>query len=769
MFPPSEQSDTARDANTTLPSIGLKGKTATVFEPGLIVDQSYRLIEQVGKGGMGVVFSCTHLVLQKDYALKLLLASKVSREAWSRFQIEAKALAKLNHPGIVGIHNMGVHKGSDDETPYYVMDLLSGENLSYLVRKTGPLQVDDALVYFMQVADALQSAHTQGVVHRDIKPSNLMLLRDQTNHVAHIKIVDFGIARVTQTASSGLSAQSQTATGVIIGTPVYMSPEQCRGERVDQRSDIYSFGCTLFEALTGEPPFRGANAMQTLMMHQSEAVPKLAGKMPESELTEQFSAGLQAVIDKALQKKVSLRYQSMAQLKHDLVRIMEGKEVSNKGLIRATVADIELFDTSAMEERELERQRHNERNFRNILEGGEDESDEDKLVENGSRKRQRLFIGISVAISLAVVGIVSVTLWQPVPKAEPNHELTDVFTDYPENKLTPPLLMKQIGTSASEQEVFKTFNWPAEVDYESNSRRLVEAYMTATTPPKAKLLKYKNGGAFRFPSEFYIGAIQFDDRPIEYATGFMPLAYPLAEESRHEVHYYSNAFTKKYVQLLDRFGPDDLTGIDCKFENVKAAIAKLSKWHRLKDLSFFNCLTKCLPNYEDQIEDSPMSDQILPSLNSFSNLRSLGLAGPKISGRAITQMPLLGKLKCLKVKGITDCASLLASLPRYDNIEELWLMTLGLEDSDLEPLTRMKNLKSLRITRSQLTPKSLEYFKRMPALEKLKLDRPWTNEETAKFKEAMPIFEFEPVFDFRFWKFSPEKAPSEGLLSKGAG
>ncbi|MBA4079591.1 MAG: hypothetical protein C0508_31485, partial [Cyanobacteria bacterium PR.023] len=268
--------DKFREADSTVFSGAARSEQHTAFRPGMVIDQSYRLNKVIGQGAMGVVFSCTHLVLQKDYALKFLLASDLSSEAWSRFQVEAKALARLNHRGIVGIHNMGVHHGraqGDDiecDTPYYVMDLLSGENLDDLLRKSGPLTLKQALDYFIQVADALHSAHAQGIVHRDIKPSNLMLLRDKNEHITQIKVVDFGIARVNR---SGHGSQSQTATGLVFGTPYYMSPEQCRGERVDQRADIYSFGCTLFEALTGEPPFKGNNAFQTFMMHQGDDAP----------------------------------------------------------------------------------------------------------------------------------------------------------------------------------------------------------------------------------------------------------------------------------------------------------------------------------------------------------------------------------------------------------------------------------------------------------------------------------------------------------------
>jgi serine/threonine protein kinase len=763
VFPPSEQFDTASDADKTIFSIGSKGKTVTVFRAGLMVDQTYQLIEEIGQGAMGVVFSCTHLVLQKNYALKLLMANELSKEAWNRFQVEAKALAKLNHPGIVGIHNMGVHHGLDDNTPYYVMDLLSGENLDDLIKKSGPLAVNQALDYFIHVADALQSAHAQGVIHRDIKPSNLMLVRDQSERVAQIKIVDFGIARVNQ---SGHSSQSQTATGVIIGTPFYMSPEQCRGERVDERSDIYSFGCTLFEALTGQPPFKGGNAFHTFMMHQNDPAPTLASKRNSQVSAEEFPAeefpeGLEAVIEKTLHKNVSERYQSMAQLKHDLERVMQGKGVTSRGLRRTTVPDIALFDTSVLKPRDRS-------GYKRLSNGPDDlgdddeEFDDDLPAESGILAHPRLLLGGSLVIALVVVSVLANTLWnEPSPQLEVHKEQADPFAELEQSSLTPPAVMKKVGASEAEIAFFSKFNWGVEGAYESTYRKKVESYMEKTSQPNVQPISYKVAGAFQFPSDFYLGAIQFDNGPIEHATGFMPLSYPSALEHEHEVHYYSSVLSQDYPQLLERFGPDDLTGIDLKLNDTKAAIACMRKWRRLRDLSFFNSITKCLPTFEHKIEDSPLTDAMLPSLNSFSNLRSLGVAGDDISGPAVAKMPLLKTLKTLKIKRIKNVQPLLEALPRFDNIEELWLMSLYLKDSDLEPLTRMKNLQSLRITRSQLTPASLEYFKRMPALKKLKLDRSWSKEDTERFKQAFPGFEFEPVFDFHFWKLAPGKAPSE--------
>jgi len=780
--------DRFREADSTVSSGASRSEQHTAFRPGMVIDQSYRLNKVIGQGAMGVVFSCTHLVLQKDYALKFLLASDLSSEAWSRFQIEAKALARLNHQGIVGIHNMGVHHGRaqggdiECDTPYYVMDLLSGENLDDLLRKSGPLTLKQALDYFIQVADALHSAHAQGIVHRDIKPSNLMLLRDKTEHITQIKVVDFGIARVNR---SGHGSQSQTATGLVFGTPYYMSPEQCRGERVDHRADIYSFGCTLFEALTGEPPFKGNNAFQTFMMHQGDDIPSLESRRAEGASTEEFPDSLEAVVAKTLQKNVADRYQSMEQLKHDLERVKQGKDVTSRGL-RSTIAP----EAKSYSDEE-----------------GDDATDDDSLA--GSRAvlgQPRWLLAVSLLVAVGVVGVFVYFVWREpaktpgsnlaqvlevkksttastplvashatastattagvatasVSSAQPELETlmsgspdNDIAADLFREKLSPVKLLESVGASQAEKDMFKKFDWVRELEYEKAAKTKAEEYIRSNWPPGTAPVFYKSHGGFRFPAEVYLAAIQFDNGAIRYAQGDIPAINERTKRPAQSVHVYLGELTSDFPGMLDGFRADDVTGLDIRIKDPRAAIMRLRKWKRLRELSFFNGLTKSLPTYEEKLENSPVSDDMLGEIDSFSHLQSLGLAGAKVSGRAIAQMSLVRKVGTLKVKGISDIGPLLAKLRKCDNIKELWLMSLYLRDQDLEPLTHMKNLSSLRITRSRLTPDSLAYFKRMPSLKHLKLDRSWSNGDKAQFKRAIPGYEFEPVFDKYFWKLVP--------------
>ncbi|MBI5175229.1 MAG: serine/threonine protein kinase [Candidatus Melainabacteria bacterium] len=303
------------------------------YKPGVTVGEDYVLQEFLGKGGMGVVFRASHRFIKQDYAIKLLPLDLLTEENWLRFQREAQALAKLNHPGIVRIFNMGIDR---QRCPYYVMELLTGISLADALKERGPMPQPDALACFLKVASALEAAHKQHIIHRDVKPANIMLLAPNEQAVTQasqgpsVKLVDFGLARVIENKMMEQSLvrvkeeQNLTRTGNVFGSPLYMSPEQCRGELLDVRSDIYSFGCSIFEALTGLVPFHGQTPLETFMMHESKSPPKLSEMSPLST----FSDDLENAVARMLAKRKEDRYQNMDSLIHDLERISVGKPIA---------------------------------------------------------------------------------------------------------------------------------------------------------------------------------------------------------------------------------------------------------------------------------------------------------------------------------------------------------------------------------------------------------------------------------------------------------
>jgi len=287
-------------------------KIATAPKPaeliGTVVAHKYKLIESLGSGGMGVVFKAQHILMNKTVALKMLHPHLiVSDHCLIRFQQEAKAASHINHPNIISVFDFGT---SESGQPFIVMDYIGGRSLEDLLKVEGALDPERCLRIFIQVADALAEAHKSGVIHRDLKPSNVMLVPDGTSSES-VRIVDFGIAKILNSDAN----DQLTKTGEIFGSPCYMSPEQCRGSVLDERSDIYSLGCVLYEALTGKAPFHGETIFETMYFHLNKLPAPLS--MPPG-LGQRYRNRLEPIIFKSLEKSREQRIQSMAQLSSGL-------------------------------------------------------------------------------------------------------------------------------------------------------------------------------------------------------------------------------------------------------------------------------------------------------------------------------------------------------------------------------------------------------------------------------------------------------------------
>ncbi|MGH9551977.1 MAG: serine/threonine protein kinase, partial [Terriglobales bacterium] len=239
-------------------------ETTTHLELEQIIDGRYRVLSLLGKGGMGSVYRVQTVPDKHEFALKTLNPGSVTETTWRRFQKEAKAAELLDHPALIKVHDFGL---IDDKQPFFVMDLFEGENLAALIKEHGPLTFDRTIDVFFPVCQGLGYSHQKGVIHRDIKPSNIMVANLDNPPLLTVKIVDFGIAKMRTTEDD--ESMTLTRTGEVFGTPFYMSPEQCLGQALDHRADIYSLGCVMFESLTGLPPFMGESALSTMMKHQS--------------------------------------------------------------------------------------------------------------------------------------------------------------------------------------------------------------------------------------------------------------------------------------------------------------------------------------------------------------------------------------------------------------------------------------------------------------------------------------------------------------------
>ena len=266
------------------------------FEGEPELQDSFEFLGTIGSGGMGVIYKARMHSLNKLVAIKMVHQHLVFDDTLRRFQIEAQATAKLSHPGIVKLVDFSATtKGQ----PFIIMDLVDGENLSQLLSREGHLSKDRFIKIFSQVCDALSHAHKRGVLHRDLKPSNIMIRPND-----EIRLMDFGIAKIV--GDSETMSQNLTKTGEAIGSPIYMSQEQARGAKVDQRSDLYSLGCVMYEALSGTPPFVGGTPIDTMLMHLNDDVMPLR----EASLGLNIDPALESLVMALLKKSPEERCQS---------------------------------------------------------------------------------------------------------------------------------------------------------------------------------------------------------------------------------------------------------------------------------------------------------------------------------------------------------------------------------------------------------------------------------------------------------------------------
>lgn len=287
-----------------------------MFERGMIIQNRYEIIEEVGSGGMSIVYKAKCHVLNRYVAIKVLKPEFSDDKSFvSKFRIEAQSAAGLSHPNIVNVFDVGEENGFH----YIVMELVEGITLKEYIQQNGRLPYTTALDFIMQITAGIEVAHEHHTIHRDIKPQNIIVSKNGT-----LKVTDFGIAK---------AATSNTIASSAMGSVHYISPEQARGGYSDERSDIYSLGITLYEMLTGRVPFEGENNVTVALMHiQSEMI-------PPREFYPDIPIGLERIVMKATQKKPEKRYLTTATLMMDLKKVLANPNAMDVGVIGAVMMD----------------------------------------------------------------------------------------------------------------------------------------------------------------------------------------------------------------------------------------------------------------------------------------------------------------------------------------------------------------------------------------------------------------------------------------------
>src|ERR1700722_11749650 len=280
-------------------------RSAHELQPGMIIRNKYEILDRIGVGGMGVVYRARHLTFNEMCAIKIVTDQIAGDSNFlQRFQKEAVVTRKLRHPNAVRVDDFDY---TDDGRPFIVMELVEGKNIGEILQEQGPFRVARAVRITTQVAQALGVAHKLGVVHRDIKPGNILLTTDEQGQES-AKVLDFGIAKLREAAGDANSGM--TMTGMVVGTPLYMSPEQFMGKKgdgeIDGRTDLYSLGVVLYQMVTAQLPFEGDTLYSLMMQHMQGTVKPPREVVPELNIPESLSR----VILKAIDKSRELRFQT---------------------------------------------------------------------------------------------------------------------------------------------------------------------------------------------------------------------------------------------------------------------------------------------------------------------------------------------------------------------------------------------------------------------------------------------------------------------------
>ncbi len=652
---------------TAISQLHRRGESATLpINPGTIIGGTFKISSVIGVGGMGTVYLAQHRTLPQNFALKVLAQNLVSAQHWQRFQAEAKTLAALKHPNLVNVYDLGIHENS---VFYYSMDYLEGRNLETILAQEGPQTLERAIEIFLAVLDGLAYAHRNGIVHRDIKPANIFICNKGTS-AADVKILDFGIAKLLNVDTAG---QGLTAAGEICGSPFYMSPEQCAGNAVDPRSDIYSVGCAMFETLSGFVPFEADSAIEIAMMHEESEPPTLSEVIPD-----QLPYSVDLVIAKCLAKHPRDRYQSAKELTLDLERIRDGKDLTSYSPLRPGRA--------------------------------EDEPELDLELED---KQNRTALLVVLATILVFAGTGGFLVWnaffKPVekPKVE-TVEKTVKKNDDTEKNFSDPDGDDQFVSEMADKPFVDRFLRTRHTNYS----RIIEV----------QGVKKKQ---FSFPTDFSMGNLTYlANQRFFKARGIitMPKDGTLIIQANNNV--------AEYPELLKYFQKDDINALE--FRNSQISNPLLMRY--ISDLTSLKSLRFVAIELESQ--DFPYFDKLKNLTNLELKLTTHGadLARstvlPQLDSLYIskcsTASPLIEKLThCNKLTSLylvrsriaaQDCKNL-AAIP---NLEELALDDIIISDQNLEQLSEAKKLKQLRLPKciglTQACRNSLTKFKSLESV-----------------------------------------------------
>lgn len=612
-----------------------------VYEKGKILVDRFRIIELLGQGGMGSVYKVDDMETGATVALKYLHKQQTNDASWRRFDMEARTANKLDHPNLIKVHETGL---MPDGQPFFVMDLVEGEALADLLKERGRLTLDKALKIFIQVGFALSYAHSNGVIHRDIKPSNIMLQHTDDGETigSIVKVVDFGIAKLM--GQDEFNQQTLTRTGEIFGSPLYMSPEQCTGSGIDHRSDLYSLGCVMYEALTGAPPLVGENALSTMMKHQSET----ALTLKEASLGIDFPEKIEQIVAALLEKDINRRYQSAQLLTADLVNFEASPESASVSAAQA-------------------KPKH-------------------QPTQPNSHLQTAIYTFICVAVFASGIGIGFLI---PHEKQKNYSLVREVL--FSENIKRDPF-SKQAENEGIEN-TDKLLIGPYVTYAQQNLAKMEKDNSYFSTVDKAANLR-----KFNFP-RFKIGMIGEINVCNLKASGEVSL--PL----NTQIEFCPTDIFKRHPRLFKRFRGDDLRALnlsakradlDKDFLDFADVNKVLENCTHMKQLEAIN------------LDDSDLNSNGLRYLDGFSKIKALCLARCALPTEEIAKYKYLKQLSFLKLITSTKITPVLEKLRDSKAILVLVLNKSYFDDNDARLLGEIKQLRSLEIRATRITDEAIK-------------------------------------------------------------
>lgn len=617
------------------------------------IPDRYEILCELGSGGMGRVYKAHDRVLDQFVALKVLqLVRGTSDEQILRFNKEARACARLNHPNIIRILDFGFF---DDLAPYMVLEFVEGQTLKDYISETGPLSSMAAKQVFGQVTKALSHAHDQKIVHRDLKASNI-LVTDSNDRLA-IKLFDFGIARILEDTES----MQLTGANAFIGTPTYMSPEQIKNEAIDARSDIYSLGCVMFEAMTGQLPFSSSDIM-TLLEAQLHNEPPQVGSI----VTELSGSSLETVIDRCLEKNPEDRFQS------------------SKELLTHLVADDRPIGSPA-----------------------------NSTPTPQSNSRFTKFTGILVSAVIAIPLLIALPAWL-VDQFEKASEIESSQSPTEKKRRREFILGKgRDSPNSPEIHLYKISG------FKDEDLLLIPNDGTITQVDITKPAYATNPVLSEAGSN--LGIVDLSERGFDYISRLTKLNSIKVHRGRDLSKHAIDALAK--LPNLENFDARNTTFSDfsalVKLKNLTSI--QLSDFISADQVSMLKDLPIRSLIMEEVILDGPM----IESICTLKNLQSLKLETcDQVSGKDLARLDSLTNLTNLELNNSpTVTEGGIASITTLGRLRYLSLKQNVLNDHHLEQLAKMTGLISLDVSNNlHFTDIGISHLSKMPALKRLNLD-----------------------------------------------